>query len=114
MLDQIEIGFENIANVYIAGGFGRYLDLQASTIIGLIPDLPPEKFQFIGNASLMGSYMVLLSRGFKEKQLNLARRMTYIDLSKYPDYMNYYTAAQFLPHTDLSYFPTVQAMMKEN
>jgi uncharacterized 2Fe-2S/4Fe-4S cluster protein (DUF4445 family) len=113
MLDQIGIGFEDIANVYIAGGFGRYLDLQASTIIGLIPDLPPERFQFIGNASLMGSYMVLLSREFKTKQLSLTKRMTYIDLSKYPDYMDQYTAAQFLPHTDLSYFPTVKAMMKE-
>ena len=39
--------------------------------------------------------------------------MTYIDLSKYPNYMDQYTAAQFLPHTDLSYFPTVQTMMKK-
>jgi len=114
MLDQIGIGFDDIANVYIAGGFGRYLDLQASIIIGLIPDLPPERFQYIGNASLMGSYMLLLSNEFKTKQLNLAKRMTYIDLSKYPEYMDQYTAAQFLPHTDLSNFPTVQAMMKEN
>ena len=113
MLDQVGIGFNDIANVYIAGGFGRYLDLQASTIIGLIPDLPPEKFQFIGNASLIGSYMVLISREFRRKQLSLTKRMTYIDLSKYPDYMDQYTAAQFLPHTDLTYFPTVQAMMKK-
>ncbi len=113
MLDQVGIGFEDIANVYIAGGFGRYLDLQASTIIGLIPDLPPEKFQFIGNASLIGSYMILISREFRKKQLILTKRMTYIDLSKYPDFMDQYTAAQFLPHTDLSYFPTVQEMMKK-
>ena len=113
MLDQIGIGFNDIANVYIAGGFGRYLDLQASTIIGLIPDLPPEKFHFIGNASLIGSYMVLISREFRRKQLSLTKRMTYIDLSKYSDYMDQYTAAQFLPHTDLSYFPAVQAMMKK-
>ncbi len=113
MLDQVGIGFNDIVNVYIAGGFGRYLDLQASTIIGLIPDLPPEKFQFIGNASLIGSYMILISREFRKKQLSLTKRMTYIDLSKYPDFMDQYTAAQFLPHTDLSYFPTVQAMMKK-
>ena len=113
MLDQIGIGFEDIANAYIAGGFGRNLDLQASTIIGLIPDLPPEKFRFIGNSSLIGSYMVLISREYKEKLLNLTKRMTYIDLSKYPNYMDHYTAAQFLPHTDLSNFPSVKAMMKK-
>jgi uncharacterized 2Fe-2S/4Fe-4S cluster protein (DUF4445 family) len=112
MLDQMGIGFKDIAKVYIGGGFGRSLDLKASTVIGLIPDLSPEKFRYIGNASLMGSYMALISRDYKEKQLNLSRRMTYIDLSKYPDYMDQYTAAQFLPHTDLNNFPTVQAMMK--
>ncbi|KPL15074.1 MAG: hypothetical protein AMS26_08620 [Bacteroides sp. SM23_62] len=113
MLDHMGLGFEDIAKVYIAGGFGRSLDLHASTVIGLIPDLSPEKFRYIGNASLMGSYMVLVSQDYRDKQLNLARRMTYIDLSKYPDYMDQYTAAQFLPHTDLNNFPTVQAMMKD-
>jgi uncharacterized 2Fe-2S/4Fe-4S cluster protein (DUF4445 family) len=113
LLDQIGIGFDDVANIYIAGGFGRYLDLRASTVIGLIPDLPPVKFRFIGNASLIGSYMVLISSDYKEKQLSLTRRMTYVDLSKFPDYMNQYTAAQFLPHTDLGLFPTVQAVLQK-
>ena len=110
MLDQIGIGFNDITAVYIAGGFGQSLDLKASVAIGLIPDIQPEKFRFIGNSSLVGSYMVLISQEYKKKQLSLAKRMTYIDLSKYPNYMDQYTAAQFLPHTDLSDFPSVQAI----
>jgi uncharacterized 2Fe-2S/4Fe-4S cluster protein (DUF4445 family) len=113
MLDQIGIGFGDIANVYIAGGFGRNLDLQASTILGLIPDLPPERFRYVGNASLIGSYMILISREYREKQMSLANRMTYIDLSKYPNYMDQYTAAQFIPHTDLGNFPSVKELLKE-
>ena len=113
ILNQLGIGFVDVSKVYIAGAFGRSLNLHSSTVIGLIPDLPPERFRFIGNASLMGSYMVLISQEYREKQLHLARRMTYIDLSKYPDYMDQYTAAQFLPHTDLSHFPAVKAMMSE-
>jgi len=112
MLDQIGISFGDIARVYIAGGFGSSLDLQEATIIGLIPDIPLEKFRYIGNSSLFGSYMVLISQEFKNRQLNLAKRMTYIDLSKYPNYMDQYTAAQFLPHTDLGNFPSVQAVLQ--
>jgi len=112
MLDQIGIGFGDIANVYIAGGFGSSLDLREATIIGLLPDIPPEKFRYIGNSSLYGSYMVLISQEYKSRQLNLAKRMTYIDLSKYPNYMDQYTAAQFLPHTDLGNFPSVQAIIE--
>ena len=112
LLEQIGIRFEDIANIYIAGGFGRFLDLKMATVIGLIPDLPVEKFKYIGNASLIGSYMILVSQDYKEKQLKLANRMTYIDLGKDPNYMNQYTAALFLPHTDLDSFPSVKPLMK--
>ena len=113
MLDQLGIGFEDISNIYIAGGFGRFLDLKMSTIIGLIPDLPPGKFRYIGNSSLIGSYMILVSKEYREKQKSLAKRMTYIDLGKYPNYMDQYTAAMFLPHTDLNCFPSVKSKMKK-
>ncbi|MBA7539788.1 hypothetical protein ES705_32073 [subsurface metagenome] len=112
LLDQIGIRFEDITNIYIAGGFGRFLDLKMATVIGLIPDLPSEKFKYIGNASLIGSYMILVSQDYKEKQLKLANRMTYIDLGKDPNYMDKYTAALFLPHTDMASFPSVKPLMK--
>ena len=72
-----------------------------------------EKFRYIGNASLVGSYMILVSQDFREKQINLARRMTYIDLSTTPGYMDQYTAALFMPHTDQYLFPTVMASLQQ-
>jgi uncharacterized 2Fe-2S/4Fe-4S cluster protein (DUF4445 family) len=107
IMDQIGIGFDDISKIYIAGGFGRYLNLKDAKTIGLIPDLPLRKFRYIGNASLIGSYMILISQEFREKQIQLANRMTYIDLSTDPNYMNQYTAALFMPHTNLSLFPSV-------
>jgi uncharacterized 2Fe-2S/4Fe-4S cluster protein (DUF4445 family) len=95
--------------VYIGGGFGRYLDIEMAIIIGLIPDLDRSKFQYIGNSSLMGSYMILVSEDYRIRQLELAKRMTYIDLSTDPDYMDQYTGALFLPHTDPNRFPSVKA-----
>ncbi|MBN1542595.1 DUF4445 domain-containing protein [candidate division KSB1 bacterium] len=112
MLEKIGLEFADLATIYIAGGFGRFLDIEKARIIGLVPDLPREKYRYIGNSSLMGAYMVLVSQDFKERQLDLARRMTYIDLSSEANYMNHYTGALFLPHTERSAFPTVHALIE--
>jgi len=112
MMEQIGMEFSDLAAVYIAGGFGRFLDLAKATVIGLVPDIDPEKFQYIGNSSLMGSYMVAVSQDYRQRQYELARRMTYFDLSNAPGYMDHYTAALFLPHTDEASFPSVVAAMQ--
>ena len=112
LLKQIGISFADLAKFYVAGGFGRFLNLQNAIIIGLLPDMPPEKFQYLGNTSLLGSYLLLLSDDFRNRQLTLTKRMTYIDLSNFPGFMDEYTAALFLPHTELHYFPSVMERLK--
>ncbi len=112
MLNQVGLRFDDLRHIYIAGGFGRFLDLENATVIGLIPDLPREKFRYIGNSSLMGSYMVVVSQDFRQRQLELARRMTYLELNTDPAYMEQYTGALFLPHTDPSRFPSVVARLR--
>ena len=109
MIGHLEIEFTDLAHVYIAGGFGRFLDLEKAIIIGLIPDIPRERFHYIGNSSLMGSYMVAISQDHRRRQRELAQRMTCIELSRDPAYMDQYTAALFLPHTDPERFPSVHA-----
>lgn len=112
MLNHVEMTFDDLETVYIGGGFGRFLDLDKAKVIGLIPDLPKEKFKYIGNSSLMGGYMVLVSQEYRQEQLEIAKKMTYIDLSNSPGYMDHYTAALFLPHTDPELFPSVAAEIK--
>jgi len=107
ILNQIGIGFESLSKVYIAGGFGRYIDLDGAVAIGLLPDIERSKFHFIGNSSLAGTYMLLVSERHRRAQRELARRMTYIELNTDPGYMDHYTAALFLPHTDPGLFPSV-------
>ncbi len=104
MLAQVGMEFPDLRKVYIAGGFGRFLDLDAAITIGLLPDLPRDRFHFIGNASLTGSYMALVSEKHRERQREQARRMTYLELSTTPAYMDQYTAALFLPHTNPARF----------
>jgi uncharacterized 2Fe-2S/4Fe-4S cluster protein (DUF4445 family) len=100
LLTQVGMEFHNLGKVYIAGGFGRFLDLDSAITIGLLPNLPRDRFHFIGNASLAGSRMALLSEKHRERQRRHARRMTYLELTTDPSYMNEYTAALFLPHTN--------------
>ena len=113
MVRHLDIDFADLANVYIGGGFGRFLDLEKAIVIGLVPDIPREKFHYIGNSSLMGSYMVAVSQDYRRRQMELARRMTCIELSSDPAYMDQYTAALFLPHTDPNRFPTVHRAAQE-
>ena len=97
---------------YIAGAFGRFLNLDNAMVIGLLPDIPVEKFLYIGNASLLGSGLCLLSKEYRDAQTALAKRMTYIDLSTTAGYMDQYTAALFLPHTELHHFPNIAKRLR--
>ena len=108
MLDQVGITFLDIATVYISGGFGRFLDINSAKVIGLIPDLSNDTFRYLGNASLIGTYMVLVSEKHRRLLSTTARRMTYMELNTDPSYMDQYSAALFLPHTDLAFFPSVR------
>jgi uncharacterized 2Fe-2S/4Fe-4S cluster protein (DUF4445 family) len=112
MLKQAGITFHDLSTFYVAGGFGRFLNLDNAVIIGLLPDIPLEKFHYIGNASLLGSRHCLLSKEFRDIQMALTKRMTYIDLSSFSGYMDNYTAALFLPHTELHHFPGVMKRLK--
>ena len=107
LLDYIGLGFEMIDTFYVAGGFGNYLDIPKSVAIGLLPDLPHEKFQFIGNSSLTGARMCLLSETAFETCANIASSMTNIELSTYIPFTDEYIAALFLPHTNEKLFPSV-------
>jgi uncharacterized 2Fe-2S/4Fe-4S cluster protein (DUF4445 family) len=108
LLNQAGIDFTDLAEVIVAGGFGHYLNVEDAVAIGLLPDLPREKFRFIGNASLAGSSLTLLSRRHRRLRADLAARLTYLDLSLDPTFMDAYTAALFLPHTERERFPSVK------
>jgi uncharacterized 2Fe-2S/4Fe-4S cluster protein (DUF4445 family) len=104
---------EDLDAVYLAGGFGNFLNIQQAVNIGMLPDVPLEKMRFVGNTSIAGAKTVLLSRQALETAEKIAEGMTYFDLMSHPGYMDEFTRANFLPHTDLSLFPTVSAVKCE-
>jgi len=100
--------FSEISKIFIAGGFGTYLDIEKAIAIGLLPDLARSKFVFIGNSALAGANQILLSNQAMLMANILAPKITYFELSVDPGYMDEYSQALFFPHTDLTKFPTVK------
>ncbi|MGC8490764.1 MAG: ASKHA domain-containing protein [Syntrophobacteraceae bacterium] len=113
LLKTLEMDFMDLEKIYVAGGFGAHLDIEKAIFIGLLPDIPKERIRFVGNSSLAGARHALLSTRAFHRMEELANRMTYIELSVHPDFMNEFVAALFLPHTDVELFPTVTGKLKE-
>jgi uncharacterized 2Fe-2S/4Fe-4S cluster protein (DUF4445 family) len=110
-----EVGFtlEAIERVYIAGGFGNYLNVERAIIMGMLPDIPMERFSFLGNTSVAGAYLTLLSEDLRKEAEAIASMMTYIELSVSRGFMDEYMSSLFLPHTDMTQFPNVQRLLAE-
>lgn len=95
----------NFEQVIIAGAFGSHLNIEKSITIGLLPDLPIERFTFIGNGSLMGARLTSFSVDLLDDARRVARMMTNVEFAENVDFMNNFIAAIFLPHTNAAEIP---------
>ena len=107
MLSSLDFDVSMIDDVYVAGGIGSGINMRNAVNIGMFPDIPLEKFHYIGNSSLTGAYLMLLSTAAEKKTYELASNMTYMELSTVPTYMDEFVGACFIPHTDTGMFPDV-------
>ncbi len=109
LLQVMGLQVEDIERIYVAGGFGNYLNIRDAIEIGLLPDLPTERYQFIGNSSVKGACMAILSQKAWSEVTELAGMMTYIELSVGNMFMDEFISSLFLPHTDMTLFPSVES-----
>ncbi len=109
MLQMVQLDTSAIERVYIAGGFGNDINLADAVNIGLLPDLPAEKYEYVGNSCIQGAMIVLLCREALAESEKLADGMTYLELSVGNQFMDEFISAMFIPHTDLSLFPTLHS-----
>lgn len=113
MASQVGVKLSDIEEVLIGGAFGQHVNLERAIQIGLLPDLPWDRFKFLGNTSALGAYNALLSKQARAKAEEIAGKMTYLELIADNSFMNEFTSALFLPHTDLDSFPTVKTLISE-
>ncbi|MEW6567743.1 MAG: ASKHA domain-containing protein [Chloroflexota bacterium] len=111
---SVGVNLADVQQVLVGGSFGKYINVEKAIQIGLLPDLPWDRFHFLGNTAVMGAYMTLLSREAKQRLKQVARMMTYIELSADNAFYEAFTAALFLPHTEIARFPSVAEVWERN
>jgi uncharacterized 2Fe-2S/4Fe-4S cluster protein (DUF4445 family) len=98
VFDQYGMRFDDLDVFYLAGGFGRHLNIGSARRIGLIPNLPDETILQVGNASIEGASIALLSKSKRTELENLVRRVTHCRLETHPEFFNYFVeGCQFNP-----------------
>ncbi|MDO8442978.1 MAG: ATP-binding protein, partial [bacterium] len=111
LVKSVGITLQDLEQVIIAGAFGSHIDIGKAITSGLLPELPPERCVFVGNGSLWGARLTSFSTDILDDARRVARVMTNFELSESATFMNNYIAALFLPHTNLSEFPSVAGRM---
>ena len=106
-MKSVGVTCQDVEQVIIAGAFGSHLDIEKAIAIGLLPELPLDRFIFIGNGSLMGARLTSFSTDILDDARRVAKVMTNFELSENAAFMNNYVAALFLPHTNADEFPSV-------
>jgi uncharacterized 2Fe-2S/4Fe-4S cluster protein (DUF4445 family) len=96
LLQHQNLRAQDIAQVFIAGAFGNYLNIANAQRIGLVPPVSLNKVTFIGNAALTGAQLALLSTQYREEAGRLAKSVEFVDLARHPDFSATYTASLFL------------------
>ena len=108
LLEEVDLGTHDLEKVYIAGGLGKNLNIRNTVIIGMLPDIDIEKYHFLGNTSVTGAYLSLMSDNKYNESVKVSEHITYIELSVNMKFMDRYVAGLFLPYTDMKDFPTVE------
>ena len=103
----VGVSLSQIGTFYVAGTFGCFINPRSAIAIGMLPDLPLERYVPIGNSSLQGAALALTSESASDEIDRIRDRITYFELNVNQDFMNRFSAAKFLPHTDVGRFPSV-------
>ncbi len=109
--NTVGITFADIERFYVAGTFGSYIKPISAIILGMVPDIPLERFISIGNSSLKGAIKLLRSPDYVGLVQEIRDKIMYLELNVNQEFMNLFSAAKFLPHTDLNLFPTVKGLI---
>ncbi len=104
---SVGVSFEDLSVFYVAGTFGAFINPRSAITIGMLPDLPLSRYRTLGNSSLEGASLALTAPEKLAEIDQVRRRITYLELNVNQDFMNRFSAARFLPHTDWGRFPSV-------
>jgi len=111
ILRSVGLDFSSVSRFNVAGTFGSFIDPESAITIGMLPDLPLDLFVPIGNSALGGATEVLQRPAALGEIESVRQRTTYLEMNVNQEFMNRFSAAKFLPHTDSARFPSVEARL---
>jgi uncharacterized 2Fe-2S/4Fe-4S cluster protein (DUF4445 family) len=109
---SVGIAPQDLETFYVAGTFGSFINPQSAITIGMLPDLPMDRYKPLGNSSLGGATLALQSDKYHDEIDQIRDRITYMELNVNQEFMNRFSAAKFLPHTNTKLFPSVKVVKK--
>ena len=107
LVGQVGVGFDELKKIYVAGAFGKHINPRHAITLGMLPDLPLETYESVGNSSLLGAEKILLSERHRQQGMQIRHVVTYIELNVNQEFMIRFSGARFIPHTEPSLFPSV-------
>jgi uncharacterized 2Fe-2S/4Fe-4S cluster protein (DUF4445 family) len=111
LLESAGICFEDLQHLYLSGAFTAHSDLEAAITIGIFPDLPRQKYSVISNTSLEGARCLLLDRSRQREVRELSDNIYCVQFASIPDFLVRMQAAKFIPHTDMTRYPSIQRQL---
>jgi uncharacterized 2Fe-2S/4Fe-4S cluster protein (DUF4445 family) len=112
LVESVGLRMTDVEQVLIAGAFGQYINVEKAIQIGLLPDMPWDRFRFLGNTSALGAFHVLVSRMMRRELISVGKMMTYLELSADNTFYDKFMSSLFLPHTDIAAFPSVMELLE--
>jgi uncharacterized 2Fe-2S/4Fe-4S cluster protein (DUF4445 family) len=85
-----------IERVIIAGAFGTFIDVASAITIGMLPPLPLERFEQVGNAAGTGARLALISLSQRAEARRIAALDGYIELAAVPNFNRKFAEATYL------------------
>lgn len=81
LLKELKVAPEEVDRVLVAGQFGKHLDPASLTGAGILPTCLGDKISYLGNSSMTGAELCLLSQAERQRAEALARKISYVELS---------------------------------
>src|SRR5579859_1706535 len=97
MLRELGVTAGELAEIYLAGSFGSYINPQSARIIGLVPPVPVERIVAVGNAAGEGAKIALLSFREREVARAIPRQVEYHELSGRTDFNDAFVSVLQFP-----------------
>lgn len=112
LMKRMDITENDISKLVIAGAFGNYIDPENARTIGMYPDIPLEKIDFVGNLAGTGARMSLISREMREYTEKISRTVKYLELAIDKNFQDEYLKSFYFPHADLNKYPITVELLR--